>query len=112
MSIRPSAPESNGFALNDCPLTPAFCQMLAMVEIGIERFARLLDQCDLAMFESLATPNDEQPARKLIRDLVELPVLHTPLFGRAESLRERSHPSFTPLSCLIVFVSVRSNSTA
>lgn len=38
-----------------------------MVEIGIQRFTHFLDERDLAMVESLATANDEQPT--LCRDL-------------------------------------------
>ena len=34
----------------------------AVLEIGIERFACFLDERDFAMFEPLATANDEQPA--------------------------------------------------
>src|SRR5207248_10738007 len=62
MPIWPPAPGSNRIPIDSCPLTPAFCQKFAMLEVGIKRFAYFLDQRDLAMFEPLATANDEQPA--------------------------------------------------
>ena len=40
---------------------PLFHQVFAVFEIGIEWFACFLDEGDFAMFESLATANDEQP---------------------------------------------------
>ena len=62
MPIWPPAPGSNRIPIDSCPLTPAFCQVFAVVEINIEWFACFLDERDLTMFESLATSNDEQPA--------------------------------------------------
>src|SRR6266567_8684956 len=60
--IRPGTPGSHCFSSFHRPFSPVFCQAFAVGEIGIERFACFLDERDLAMFESLATANDEQPA--------------------------------------------------
>lgn len=62
MPIWPAAPGSNGFSPNGCSLTPLFRQMFAIGEIRIERVACFLDQRDLAMLESFASANNEQPA--------------------------------------------------
>src|SRR5258708_33774910 len=59
--IRPGTPGSHRFSSFHRPFLPVFCQMFAVVEIGIERFACFLDKWDFAMFESLAATNDEQP---------------------------------------------------
>src|SRR2546421_10249933 len=63
MPIGPPAPGSNHLSLDCRPLAPVFCQMLAMGEISIERFACFLDQRVLTMSESLPMTNDEQPTR-------------------------------------------------
>ncbi|MDQ2901950.1 MAG: hypothetical protein ABI456_25780 [Ktedonobacteraceae bacterium] len=62
MPIWPATPERNRLTLDSRSLAPAFGHLLAVGEIGIERFTGFLDQRDLAMFESLASTNDEQPA--------------------------------------------------
>src|SRR5216683_7073192 len=61
MPIQPGTPGSRRFSSFHRPFSPVFCQVFAVGEIGIERFACFLDERDLAMFESLATANDEQP---------------------------------------------------
>src|SRR5437868_7874140 len=51
MPIRPSTPGSHRFSSFHRPFSPVFCPA----------FACFLDKWDFAMFESLATANDEQP---------------------------------------------------
>ena len=53
MPIRPGTPRSHRFSSFHRPFSPVFCQVFAVVEIGIERFACFLDERDLAMFERL-----------------------------------------------------------
>lgn len=62
MPIRPAAPGRNRFSPESSSLTPAFGELLTMGEIRIERFACFLDQWDLAMLESLASADNQQPA--------------------------------------------------
>src|SRR5881275_2386273 len=62
MPIWPATPGSNCFSPFRRTFSPVFRQMFAVVEIDIERFARFLDERDLAMLESFATSNDEQAA--------------------------------------------------
>ena len=57
--IWPATPGSNRFSPDSCPLAPLFSQMFTMREIGVEWFARFLDQRDLAMLESFAPSNDK-----------------------------------------------------
>lgn len=62
MSIWSATRGRNHFSLDCCPLSPAFSQVFALGEIGIERLACFLDQRDLAMFGSFAPSHDEQAA--------------------------------------------------
>src|SRR5579885_1546074 len=62
MPLWPGTPGSHRCSSFPHPFSPAFCQVFAVVEIGIEWFAGFLDERDLAMFETLATSNDEQSA--------------------------------------------------
>src|SRR5947209_19381106 len=62
MPIWPATPGSNCFSPFRRTFSPVFRQMFAVVEIDCERFARFLDERDLAMLESFATSNDEQAA--------------------------------------------------
>jgi hypothetical protein len=53
MPIRPGTPGRYRFSSFHRPFSPVFCQVFAVAEIGIERFACFLDKWDFAMLDSV-----------------------------------------------------------